>query len=156
VGFIIFSKKLVERKEVLKSFVEVAYNIGARFDIQESNLSLDERKQMDIDFILSKNNDDVNEYFTFGIHSEDEVRKTSELLDLKIGKYYGIAGTDHDKFPFLMYLIGKEYLKLNPEHILSANGDTFFTKVDFDKMEQRNGYFNEWCYQDLPWQNEST
>lgn len=155
-GFIIFSKELKKQEKTLKSLVEVAYKIGARFDLQESELSLGDRKEMDIDIIISKKHEGVNEYFTFGIHSECEVEKTAELLDLKIGRHYGLAGTDHDKYPFLMYLIGKEYLYLNPDHILSTNGDTFFTKTDFDKMEREIGFFNGWCYNDLPWQKEST
>lgn len=149
-GFIIFSNKIEPRDKILKSLVAVAYTIGARFDLQESRLSIEEREEKDIDVIISKEHEGVNEYFIFGIHSLTEVEKTADLLDLEIGKHYGIVGTDHDKYPFLMYLIGKEYLKLNPEHIISANGDTFFTIRDFEKIEKE--YFENWCYTVLPWQ----
>lgn len=153
-GLIIFSNKIEARERTLKSLVTVAYSIGARFDLQESNLSLDERQIKDIDIIISKDNKGVKEYFTFGIHSFNEVEKTADLLDLKIGKYFGLAGTDHDKYPFLMYLISKEYLKLNPEHVLSVNGDAFFRVYDLERIERENRYSEDWCYSELPWQKK--
>lgn len=150
-GLSILSKQVEEREDIIGMIAIVAYRIGARYSMDERRHTDIEHKE--IDLYIEKHNGEEIEYFWIGIHPRNFVLEVFDLTDYKIGSYYGIAGTDNDKYPYLMYLFSREYLRLKPEHVISVNGETFFTLTDMERLANEKGYFENWCYTTLPWQN---
>jgi len=152
-GVLILDKSLKSREEVLSQVVVAAFKIGASIRIDENRKEcLPSKSKLEVTIL--KHFEDNEEYFILNLEKEESVLSTYELLDFEIGKYYRFGVTDQADYPRLIYCFALAYLRLNPNQVISTYGDQFYTLKDLERMENEGGYFKDWCYAKLPWQNE--
>jgi len=139
-GLGVFSNK-IESREILKdTILEVGSKIKAKtyLDTAKPNQS---EKDIDITFQY----EDKKDYFILCIKTEFDSRKTASLLNLSIGEYLPIIGTNNDNYPKLMYDFSTEYLKINPRHLISVNGEFFYSAEYINKLNKERGFYETWC-----------
>jgi hypothetical protein len=130
--------------DTLASISKVSYNAGFKFVLDECSMT----NRNDAEIYISKHYKDEEEYFYLKIESESRILKTYDLLNLvRDGKkYFRFAITDQAKYDHLLYDFSLEYLRINPEHLISLYGEIFFSLDDMEKFESNGGYFENWCF----------
>lgn len=150
-GMLILGEKYKSREELLSQVALTAFTIGASLHLDENKTNI-LPKDSKLELTIMKHYNNEEQYFSLILEREDSVLSTYNLLNFKIGKLYRYGVTDQANYPRLIYNFALTYLRLNPNQIISTYGDQFYTHDDMERLSKEGGYFENWCYSKLPWQ----
>lgn len=137
-ALLILTKKKVLPKDILDSIEKCCETSGVSLSIEKTS------NPKYFELYISKKyktlNQENEDYFYLNLENDQiEIKDENK-------SYYRLGVTDQADYDHLMYDFSLEYLKLNPNHIISLYGESFFTITDLEKIELEGGYYTNWCF----------
>lgn len=143
-SLLILSKNIVDQKDTLSSIVFSAIKSDLRVVLNEKCINTEGTIEVYMDRHYGKVDIENLECFSFDIHSTEFVKRQFDqklvYYEFNNSRYYALAGSDQTEHEKLVYDFSLQYLRLNPNHVISLYGEKFLTLSDIEKIEMNNNY----------------